>query len=98
MRFLRLIRVRLTIWYVLLLAITLAVFCAGVYVAMRRSLYTNLDDSLESRAELVEGLVTENRNLDASGVQVPGDPLEGEEFARVFDSSGNLVFDNSSQR
>jgi len=98
MRFLRSIRVRLTIWYVILLAITLAVFCAGVYVAMRRTLYTNLHDSLESRVELVGGLVTEDGSLDTSGVEVPGDEVEGEEFARVFDPSGEVVFDNSSSR
>ncbi len=51
MRLLRPIRVRLTLWYVLLLAITLAAFSAGVYFALRQSLYSNLDDSLDRKDE-----------------------------------------------
>lgn len=47
---LRSIRVRLTLWYVLLLAVILEVFSAGMYAALRVSLYNNLDDSVDSRA------------------------------------------------
>ncbi len=95
MAFFRFIRVRLTLWYVLLLAVTLAAFSAGVYFALRQSLYSNLDDSLESRAEIVGGIVTRDGRLSVSGVDIPGDPVEGEEFVRVYDSSGDMVFDNS---
>jgi heavy metal sensor kinase len=94
----RSIRVRLTLWYVLLLAITLGLFCAGVYLALRQSLYKNLDDSLESRAEIVGGLMTEGGRLSTTGVVLPGDPVDGEEFARVYNLSGNLAFDNTSER
>jgi heavy metal sensor kinase len=94
----RSLRARLTLWYVILLAITLAAFCGGVYIAMRESLYANLDDSLESRAEIVAGIVTEEGVLDVEGVMIPGDPVEGEEFARVYDSSGEVVLDNSARQ
>ena len=90
----RSLRARLTLWYVLLLAITLAAFCGGVYLAMRQNLYANLDDSLESRAELVSGILTEEGTFDAD-VVIPGDPTEGEEFVRVYDESGEVVLDNS---
>ena len=46
---LRSIRLRLTLWYVLLLAIILAGFSAGIYVTLRHNLYANLDDSLQTR-------------------------------------------------
>jgi heavy metal sensor kinase len=92
----RFIRVRLTLWYVLLLAVLLAAFSVGVYVALRQALYENLNDSLENRASIVTALVTEDGELDAAGVEIPGDPFEGEHFARVFDADGNLLIDNST--
>jgi len=94
----RSIRLRLTLWYVLLLAITLAAFSAGLYLAMRQSLYRNLDDSLEGRAEIVGGLVTEGGRLTDEEVAIPGDPVDGEEFVRVYDLNGDVAFDNTSER
>ncbi|MEX0682140.1 MAG: ATP-binding protein [Dehalococcoidia bacterium] len=91
----RSLRVRLTLWYVLLLALTLAVFSAGVYLALRESLYSNLDDSLGNRVAITSGLVTDGGQLNVDNLDIPGDP-EGEEFARIFDASGDVVFDNSA--
>jgi heavy metal sensor kinase len=88
------LRTRLTLWYVLLLAITLAAFCGGVYIAMRQNLYANLDDSLEGRTELVSGILTEEGVFDTD-VMIQGDPTEGEEFVRVYDENGDLALDNS---
>ena len=82
----------------LLLAITLAVFCAALYLALRHNLNSTLSDSLESRAEIVSGLVIDVNRIDVAELTIPGDPVEGEEFVRVFDSSGNLVFDNSGEK
>jgi heavy metal sensor kinase len=81
---------------VLLLAVTLGIFCGGVYFAMRENLNTNLDDSLEGRAEIVSGIVTNERGLDTD-VVIPGDPVEGEEFVRVYDDSGEIILDNSAR-
>jgi heavy metal sensor kinase len=97
MAFFRSIRFRLTLWFVLLLAITLAIFCAALYLALRHNLNSTLNDSLESRAEIVAGLVVDVDRIDVAELTIPGDPVEGEEFVRVFDSSGNLVFDNSGE-
>ena len=98
MALLRSIRVRLTLWFVLLLAITLAIFCAALYLALRQNLNSSLNDSLDSRAEIVSGLVVDVNHVDVAELTIPGDPVEGEEFVRVFDSSGNLVFDNSGEK
>ena len=98
MALLRSIRVRLTLWFVLLLAITLAIFCVALYLALRHNLNSSLNDSLESRAEIVSGLVVDVNRVDVAELTIPGDPVEGEEFVRVFDSSGNLVFDNSGEK
>lgn len=96
MRLFRFIRVRLTLWYVLLLAVLLAAFAVGVYVALREALYENLDSSLDNRASIVTALVTQDGELDLTGVEIPGDPFEGEHFARVYDAEGDLVLDNST--
>lgn len=93
----RSIRVRLTIWYVVVLAVVLAAFSAGVYFAMRTSLYSNIDDSLTSRAEALDGAIDVNGGaptLDPDSA--PGHP-SGEEFVRVFDSEGELTFDNTAE-
>src|SRR5437870_9227871 len=94
----RSIRIRLTPWFVLLLAITLAIFSVALYLALRHNLNSSLNDSLESRAEIVSGLVVDVDQVDVAELTIPGDPVEGEEFVRVFDSSGNLVFDNSGEK
>lgn len=92
----RSIRVRLTLWYVLLLAVILGVFSAGVYVALRVSLYNNLDDSVDSRAQvLLEVTAFNGGRPTLTTADAPTDP-QGEQFARVFDASGNLTFDNSA--
>jgi heavy metal sensor kinase len=96
--FLRPIRVRLTLWYVLLLAATLGVFVVAVYFALRESLYANLDDSLETRMELVAGLVVDGGGLEVEGAELPADPVEGEEFTRVYDETGEVIADTSAEQ
>ena len=54
---LRPIRVRLTLWYVLLLAIVLSVFGGAVYLALGWNRYSDLDDILRSSAALLAGAV-----------------------------------------
>lgn len=93
---LRSIRVRLTLLYVALLAVILAAFAIGVYFALREALYSNLDDSLDNRVALIQSIVAEDGEFDPAHIGLPGDPFEHEEFARVYDASGELVFDNTA--
>ena len=91
------IRLRLTLWYVLLLALILAAFAAGVYLLLRQSLNQNLNDSIENRASAFLSIV----QYDEDRPFVPGqassrDPTQGEHFARVFDVFGDISFDNSA--
>ncbi len=94
---LRSIRVRLTLWYLAVLAVILALFAGGVYVSMSRSLQEQLDDTVKNRARFVEALITfdaaGNPSLDL-GRDGPDSELD-DEFQRLFDTSGELVFDNS---
>ncbi len=97
MVFSRSLRVRLTFWYVLLVALILAAFSAGVYLALRQTLNESLKDSLENRSEVLLGFVSyEGSRPTLDSASVPGDPAEGEHFARVFDASGEITFDNSA--
>lgn len=94
---LRSIRTRLTLWYLGILALILAVFAAGTYITLRRTLSENLDDALDNRAFLTRELLTfdaEGRPALVLGAD-PADPNLGEHFQRVFDRRGQLVFDTS---
>ena len=76
-------RVRLTLWYVSLLAVILAVFGVGVYLTVRTTLHRNLDDSIETRANIVlAGIVFDNGQP-----VLPPTPSssDDDEFVRVVD-------------
>jgi heavy metal sensor kinase len=97
-RLFRSIRIRLTLWYVLLLAVILAAFSAGIYVTLSHSLYANLDDSIEARAndllplvQYEDGHPTLSANVDAASSGL------GEEFLRVYDAAGAVTFDTTAE-
>lgn len=94
---LRSVRLRLTLWYVLLLAIILAAFSAGIYLTLRHNLYDNLDDSIQNRANiLLDVMGYEGSRPTLAGVVSSDDPNQGESFVRVFDASGAVTFDSSA--
>lgn len=95
MQALRSIRLRLTLWYVLLLAVILAAFSTGIYLTLRHSLFANLDDSLRNRSNILLDVVgyEEDRPTLAGRVS-SADPNVGEHFVRVFDADGAVTFDN----
>ena len=90
-------RVRLTLWYVLLLAVILAVFIASVYLVQRHLLYKTLDESIQNQASaLLDAIQVERDTPSLETVASSSDPEETEHFARIFDASQNLVFDNTA--
>ena len=93
----RSLRLRLTLWYVLLLAIILAAFSAGIYLTLRHNLYDGLNESVRNRASLLLDVVQyESGRPTLAGAVSSSDPNEGESFARVFDASGRVTFDSST--
>ena len=56
--FFRSIRFKMTLWYMLLLAVTLLSFSTILYGGFTKLLYSNLDDLLSSRAEGVSDSIT----------------------------------------
>jgi heavy metal sensor kinase len=98
MRALRSIRLRLTLWYVLLLAVILAAFSAGIYLTLRHNLSANLDDALRNRTSILLDIVRyEDNQPTLAGLVSPADPNVGEHFVRVFDAGGRVTFDNSAE-
>ena len=94
---LRSLRLRLTLWYVLLLAIILAAFSAGIYLTLRHSLYANLDDSIQNRANVLLDIIRyEEGRPTLAGLVSSADPNAGEHFVRVFDPLGAITFENSA--
>ena len=90
------VRVRLTLWYVLLLAVILAAFIAGVYLVLRQALYSNLDQSIENQASiLLDAIQVRGDGPSLDNVVATRVPDEAEHYARVFDASANLTFDGS---
>lgn len=79
------IRVRLTLWYVGLLAIILAAFGAGVYLTLQGSLYHNLDDAIEAQANTFLGTV----QFDDGRPRLPGgltEATDGDDgFVQIVD-------------
>lgn len=51
------IRIRITLWYVVVLAVVLALFSLGVTFGLRRSLERNLEASIERRATTLASIV-----------------------------------------
>ena len=91
------IRWRLTLWYLILLAIILAVFIVGVYIILRKTLYDNLDESIMNRASALLSVIQyEDGRPFLPDEATSGDPSRGEHFARLFDDSGGLRFDNTA--
>ena len=56
MSFIHSIKFRFTIWYLLVLAVLLIALSAGIYFYLSRSLYQNLDDSLELRSTQLQSI------------------------------------------
>jgi len=86
------LRLRLTLWYVALLAIILIAFSGVLYVRLNTTLRDNLDDALRNRADLLIGTVTnENGRLVLDPARLPVDRNQGEHFTRIYDVTGSLI-------
>ncbi len=92
MRWLFSIRLRLTAWYILLLAVILTAFSLILYTALSAQLFRNVDDRLRAEAEAVAGrmLQSEIETEDNSGSRAP--PLPASDFSmRLLDPRGREV-------
>ena len=93
---LRTIRVRLTLWYVVLLAAILVVFAMFLYLNLARSLHAELDRSLEVEAQQINAMV----GLDKGRPEFKGraDRLEPGMLVVLQDLAGRRVFANDDDQ
>lgn len=91
------LRLRLTLWYVVLLAVILLAFSGVLYARLNTTLRDNLDDALRTRADLLIGTVTnENGQLALDPARLPVDRNQGEHFTRLYDGAGVLISNDTT--
>ena len=83
------VRVRLTLWYVLLLAVILTGFCSFVYLRLSRDLYSQADRLLVDEAQ---GLATALHTADESDLTGLFDDLPAGTIAAVVQTGTGRVF------
>jgi hypothetical protein len=92
---LRSIRVRLTLWYVVLLGIILIAFSVFLYTNLARNLRAGADDSLASEAQrVVASLDIEDGPLALDGTP---DGMPAGTVAALYDANGQRVFATDSR-
>ncbi len=85
------IKVRLTLWYVVAIAVLLTVFGAVASYLLSTNLYRNLDDSLRARVTEIEGSIKVQDRL------VPGQPAQIQfeqkfnELVMLYNADGALL-------
>jgi heavy metal sensor kinase len=90
------IRWRLTLWYVALLALALALFGGSFYFGLRYLLYDTVDTNLRNHAALVQSAIgLENGQPQVSVGQVL-DPANDDQFVRLFSADGDVILDTAA--
>src|SRR6202171_2956633 len=90
------IRLRLTAWYVLTLAVALGIVAIALVTVFRAAMEKQLDDELTARAaQVVSTLQSEGSSLSLQGQAGDESLVVGGEFVGLYDASGKLV-DSSS--
>src|SRR5919108_3133798 len=95
------VRVRLTLWYVAILALVLLAFSLGVYGILARSLYTRLDSGLHAA---VEGAVialareaAEGEDYQQAAIYTVEELFSPYHALAIFDTEGRLLREKAAQ-
>ena len=89
------IRVRLTLWYIVVLAIILLIFAGGVYAFAAAEERAAVDRVLRERADAFARAFSSEAGEEASGpaiLEVARDFARGEGDVLVYDAAGKLIF------
>src|SRR3979411_374792 len=93
------IRLRLTAWYVLTLAVALGIVAIALVTVFRAAMEKQLDDELAARAaQVVSTLRSEGSGLSLQGQAGDESLVVGGEFIGLYDASGKLVDSSSAPR
>src|SRR5512135_881981 len=85
------IRLRLTLWNISLLALTLLVFSIALYAALADQLYRNLDARLQLEANASLDDVRRDLLTPGPGAHPPGLITQSNLSARVIDAQGQII-------
>src|SRR5262245_19771709 len=89
------IRIRLTLWYTLLMGTALLGFALLLYLLLWQLGQRVVDRDLTGRASLIRSVVTgEDGHLKMLDVAVLGERDPDVHFSRLWDSDGKLLFDD----
>jgi heavy metal sensor kinase len=83
------IRLRLAVWYTLVLAIVLIFFSAVTYFSLSQSLYAELDRNLVAESDLVAEAIRISRNLTLPGNTI--NQLPADTAVSVFGRTGSSI-------
>jgi heavy metal sensor kinase len=92
--FLGTIRVRLTVWYVALLALCLVGFSAFLYFSLSRSLFAQMDRALAAEGRQMNAEVDVDRGPQGDELEFEGedDELEPGVLVALYDLAGTRIF------
>lgn len=94
------VRVRLTLWYVGLLALLLVAFSVGVYVLLARALYARVDVGLRSVVDITTKSLTndieEGQTVRGSAQSTVAELFNPQQALAVYDEAGTLLARNNS--
>ncbi len=85
------LRLRLTLFYTLLVAVVLAASGMGLYLLLRRNLYQSLDNSLREAASLLAALTDEENGTPILSDEEGALELPSDVTALLFDAEGQLL-------
>ena len=89
------IGVRLTAWYFVMLALILALFGSGAYIAMRDSIHRTLDEELQDRLESARRLIERSSGFGTDGLKRElreHSELAADALLQVSDPQGNWLY------
>jgi heavy metal sensor kinase len=89
------VRVRLTLWYLGLLALVLIVFSIGVYALLRQSLYERLDSAVRNEARALavayDRLISEGKTEFEAAATAQEERFFPRQATAIFDAEGKVV-------
>ena len=88
-RLLRSVRVRLMLWYLLLMALLLLAFCGMLYVVVTQVALRNLEGNVRTTAQAF--VTTYERTHQLSAADLSADPLSKKMIVLVFNTRGEIV-------
>jgi heavy metal sensor kinase len=89
------VRVRLTLWYLAVLALVLIAFSVGVYALLAQSLYDRLDSTLRNEvralAASLEHQMTQGKTESEAALIVQEERFASRQATAIFDANGQLI-------